>query len=214
MSELCENLRTYKNDIDVNDIQIFEISRNNRSVVFSFNNNFPLLKTTDVTIYNISFSPWSMSLFFGNKKEVKCIQQIDDLVVSIVEKHSDSLLGEYFTKQELYDERVFMPSFTDNCLNVFSLDTTDSQMSNSPCFQVYEPNTCSISPDRLVQDVVCRCAMKPWYVQVFTKTRRFRVLWIIEQCMIMEEPLNTNCVLDAEEEENEEELDIILEGDT
>jgi len=32
--------------------------------------------------------------------------------------------------------------------------------------------------------------------------------------MIMEEPLNTNCVLDAEEEENEEELDIILEGDT
>ena len=49
-----------------------------------------------------------MSLSFSNKKEVKCIQQIDDFVVSIVEKHSDLLLNEYFTKQELYDEHVFM----------------------------------------------------------------------------------------------------------
>ena len=208
MSELCENLRSYKNDIDFKDIQIYELSRTNKSIIFGFLNNLPLLKTTDVTINDISFSPWSMSLSFSNKKEVKCIQQIDDFVVSIVEKHSDLLLNEYFTKQELYDENVFIPSFTHKCLNVFNLDNTE--LSNTPSFNVYEPNKCFISTDRLVQDVICRCALKPWYVQVFTKTRRFRVLWIVEQCMIMEEPLNTDCVLDADEDE-EEEIDVILE---
>ena len=212
MSELCENLRTYKNEIDFKDVQIYEISRSNKSIIFGFLNNLPLLKTTDTAIHDISFSPWSMSLSFNNKKEVKCIQQIDDFVVSIVEKHSDLLLNEYFTKQELYDEHVFMPSFTHNCLNVFNLNNTE--LSNFPAFNVYEPNKCTISTDRLVQDVICRCALKPWYIQVFTKTRRFRVLCIVEQCMIMEEPLNTNCVLDAEKEEEEDEeaeIDVILE---
>ena len=69
MSELCENLRTYKNEIDFKDVQIYEISRSNKSIIFGFLNNLPLLKTTDTAIHDISFSPWSMSLSFNNKKK-------------------------------------------------------------------------------------------------------------------------------------------------
>jgi hypothetical protein len=37
---------------------------------------------------------------------------------------------------------------------------------------------------------------------VYPKTRRTRVLWIIEQCMIMEEPMNVDFILDPDDEED------------
>ena len=52
-------------------------------------------------------------------------------------------------------------------------------------------------------NVVCRCALNPWMIQVFTKTRRFKILWVVDQCMILEEPVNFNCILDAEDEEEQ-----------
>ena len=61
MSELCENLRAYKNDVNFKEVQIYEISRGNKSTIFGFLNNLPLLKTTDTTVRDISFSPWCMS---------------------------------------------------------------------------------------------------------------------------------------------------------
>ena len=204
MSETSENLRTYQPQYTVEDFQLNEFSRNPKYAIFRLSNesnSLPLLKSTDVTVSSVLNNPYTVVIHFNNKKEEQCVERIDDFVVSLIEKHSEALLGEQFTKKELFDEHVFIPSIHQNQLKSFSLNRETNNLSNAPSFHVYEPSKCTISAERIIPDVICRCAFNPWYIQVFTKTRRLRVLWFIQQCMIMEEPLNTNYILDADDEE-------------
>ena len=206
MCETSKNLRTFKQEDNIENFQLNKFSRNPKYAIFRLTNDtstLPLLKTTDVTVSTLHHNPYTVVLRFNNKKEVKCIEEMDDFVVSLIEKHSEALLGECFTKKELLDEHVFIPSISQNLLKTFGLNRETNNLSNFPSFHVYEPSKCTISSERLIQDVICRCALDPWYIQVFTKTRRLRVLWFIKQCMIMEEPLNTNYILDADDEEEQ-----------
>ena len=200
------NLRSFDNSkYDVNNFYLTETTQTSKYILYSISNiqeQLPLLKTTDVTVQNIVYNPWMMQLRIDNKNELKMIQQIDNLIVKLVETKSKSILGDDFTCDEIYNENVFISSLSNNViLNVVSLKKENNDIASIPTFNLYEPSRYIINNDRLVMNVVCRCALNPWMIQVFTKTRRFRILWLVDQCMILEEPVNFNCILDAEDDD-------------
>ena len=202
------NLRSFDNSkYDVNNFYLTETIQTSKYILYSVSNiqeQLPLLKTTDVTVQNIVYNPWMMQLRIDNKNELKMIQQIDNLIVKLVETKSKSILGDDFTCDEIYNENVFISSLSNNViLNVVSLKKENNDIANIPTFNLYEPSRYIINNDRLVMNVVCRCALNPWMIQVFTKTRRFRILWLVDQCMILEEPVNFNCILDAEDDDEQ-----------
>ena len=207
MSSFHEPLRSYQVSSDPTNIMLNEVSRNDKYIVYVLNRTddvvFPLLKTMDVSIVQIKTSPWSMILSFSNNKDKVAIQRIDRFIASVVEHNSKSIFNEEFTVDELYDENVFTPSVSDSMtLSVNSLCNETYNLLSKPSLSVYEPNKQLTTSERLVTDVICRCAFRPWYVLVYPKTRRTRVLWIIEQCMIMEEPMNVDFILDPDDEED------------
>ena len=202
------NLRSFDNSkYDVNNFYLTETTQTSKYILYSISNiqeQLPLLKTTDVTVQNIVYNPWMMQLRIDNKNELKMIQQIDNLIVKLVETKSKSILGDDFTCDEIYNENVFISSLSNNViLNVVSLKKENNDIASIPTFNLYEPSRYIINNDRLVMNVVCRCALNPWMIQVFTKTRRFRILWLVDQCMILEEPVNFNCILDAEDDDEQ-----------
>ena len=202
------NLRSFDNSkYDVNNFYLTETIQTSKYILYSVSNiqeQLPLLKTTDVTVQNIVYNPWMMQLRIDNKNELKMIQQIDNLIVKLVETKSKSILGDDFTCDEIYNENVFISSLSNNViLNVVSLKKENNDIASIPTFNLYEPSRYIINNDRLVMNVVCRCALNPWMIQVFTKTRRFRILWLVDQCMILEEPVNFNCILDAEDDDEQ-----------
>ena len=202
------NLRSFDNSkYDVNNFYLTETTQTSKYILYSISNiqeQLPLLKTTDVTVQNIVYNPWMMQLRIDNKNELKMIQQIDNLIVKLVETKSKSILGDDFTCDEIYNENVFISSLSNNViLNVVSLKKENNDIASIPTFNLYEPSRYIINNDRLVMNVVCRCALNPWMIQVFTKTRRFRILWLVDQCMILEEPVNFNCILDAEDDDDQ-----------
>ena len=202
------NLKSFDNSkYDVNNFYLTETIQTSKYILYSISNiqeQLPLLKTTDVTVQNIVYNPWMMQLRIDNKNELKMIQQIDNLIVKLVETKSKSILGDDFTCDEIYNENVFISSLSNNViLNVVSLKKENNDIASIPTFNLYEPSRYIINNDRLVMNVVCRCALNPWMIQVFTKTRRFRVLWVVDQCMILEEPVNFNCILDAEDKDEQ-----------
>ena len=202
------NLRSFDNSkYDVNNFYLTETIQTSKYILYSVSNiqeQLPLLKTTDVTVQNIVYNPWMMQLRIDNKNELKMIQQIDNLIVKLVETKSKSILGDDFTCDEIYNENVFISSLSNNViLNVVSLKKENNDIASITTFNLYEPSRYIINNDRLVMNVVCRCALNPWMIQVFTKTRRFRILWLVDQCMILEEPVNFNCILDAEDDDDQ-----------
>ena len=202
------NLRSFDNSkYDVNNFYLTETIQTSKYILYSVSNiqeQLPLLKTTDVTVQNLVYNPWMMQLRIDNKNELKMIQQIDNLIVKLVETKSKSILGDDFTCDEIYNENVFISSLSNNViLNVVSLKKENNDIASIPTFNLYEPSRYIINNDRLVMNVVCRCALNPWMIQVFTKTRRFRILWLVDQCMILEEPVNFNCILDAEDDDDQ-----------
>jgi hypothetical protein len=202
------NLRSFDNSkYDVNNFYLTETTQTSKYILYSISNiqeQLPLLKTTDVTVQNIVYNPWMMQLRIDNKNELKMIQQIDNLIVKLVETKSKSILGDDFTCDEIYNENVFISSLSNNViLNVVSLKKENNDIASIPTFNLYEPSRYIINNDRLVMNVVCRCALNPWMIQVFTKTRRVRILWLVDQCMILEEPVNFNCILDAEDDDDQ-----------
>ena len=203
------NLRSFDNSkYDVNNLYLTETIPTSKYVLYNISNvqeQLPLLKTTDVTVNNIVYNPsWMMQLRIDNINELTMIQQIDNLIVKLVETKSKSILGDDFTLDEIYNENVFISSLSNNViLNVVSLKKENNDIANLPSFNLYEPSRYIINNDRLVMNVVCRCALNPWMIQVFTKTRRFRILWLVDQCMILEEPVNFNCILDAEDDDEQ-----------
>ena len=202
------NLKSFDNSkYDVNNFYLTETTQTSKYILYSISNiqeQLPLLKTTDVTVQNIVYNPWMMQLRIDNKNELKMIQQIDNLIVKLVETKSKSILGDDFTCDEIYNENVFISSLSNNViLNVVSLKKENNDIASIPTFNLYEPSRYIINNDRLVMNVVCRCALNPWMIQVFTKTRRFRILWLVDQCMILEEPVNFNCILDAEDDDDQ-----------
>ena len=175
------NLRSFDNSkYDVNNFYLTETIQTSKYILYSVSNiqeQLPLLKTTDVTVQNIVYNPWMMQLRIDNKNELKMIQQIDNLIVKLVETKSKSILGDDFTCDEIYNENVFISSLSNNViLNVVSLKKENNDIASIPTFNLYEPSRYIINNDRLVMNVVCRCALNPWMIQVFTKTRRFRIL--------------------------------------
>ena len=206
MSSFHEPLRSYQVSINPTQIVLETLSHSDRYVIYQLNRtdnaSFPLLKTMDVSIEQVKESPWTMTLSFTNNKDKVAVQRIDNFVLSVIENNSNTIFGDHFTSKELYDEGVFTTSISPSATlstNTFSQDTLS--LSSKPYLSVYEPNKQLTTSDRLVKDVICRCAFKPWYVIVYPKTRRTRVLWIIEQCMIMEEPMNIDFVLDPDDDE-------------
>ena len=202
------NLKSFDNSkYDVNNFYLTETIQTSKYILYSVSNiqeQLPLLKTTDVTVQNIVYNPWMMQLRIDNKNELKMIQQIDNLIVKLVETKSKSILGDDFTCDEIYNENVFISSLSNNViLNVVSLKKENNDIASIPTFNLYEPSRYIMNNDRLVMNVVCRCALNPWMIQVFTKTRRFRILWLVDQCMILEEPVNFNCILDAEDDDEQ-----------
>ena len=202
------NLKSFDNSkYDVNNFYLTETIQTSKYILYSVSNiqeQLPLLKTTDVTVQNLVYNPWMMQLRIDNKNELKMIQQIDNLIVKLVETKSKSILGDDFTCDEIYNENVFISSLSNNViLNVVSLKKENNDIASIPTFNLYEPSRYIINNDRLVMNVVCRCALNPWMIQVFTKTRRFRILWLVDQCMILEEPVNFNCILDAEDDDEQ-----------
>ena len=202
------NLRSFDNSkYDVNNFYLTETTQTSKYILYSISNiqeQLPLLKTTDVTVQNIVYNPWMMQLRIDNKNELKMIQQIDNLIVKLVETKSKSILGDDFTCDEIYNENVFISSLSNNViLNVVSLKKENNDIASIPTFNLYEPSRYIINNDRLVMNVVCRCALNPWMIQVFTKTHRFRILWLVDQCMILKEPVNFNCILDAEDDDKQ-----------
>ena len=201
-------LRSFNNSkYDVNNFYLTETTQTSKYILYTISHiqeQLPLLKTSDVTVNNIVYNPWTMQLRVDSKKEITAIQQIDNLIVNLVETKSKNILGDDFTSDEIYNENVFISTLSNNVvLNVFSLKKENNDVSSIPTFSLYEPSRYVINLDRLVPNVVCRCALNPWMIQVFTKVRRFRVLWLVDQCMILEEPMNFNCILDADDEEEE-----------
>jgi len=202
------NLRSFDNSkYDVSNFYLTETIQTSKYVLYYISNvqeKLPLLKTTYVTVNNIVYNPWMMQLRIDNKNELTMIKQIDNLIVKLVETKSKSILGDDFTCDEIYNENVFISSLSNNViLNVVSLKKENNDIASIPTFNLYEPSRYIINNDRLVMNVVCRCALNPWMIQVFTKTRRVRILWLVDQCMILEEPVNFNCILDAEDDDDQ-----------
>ena len=201
MTHFSTNLRSFEDD--GTDHTLVLLSKNSKYTLFGITKTLsllPLLKTVDVTVKNISH-PWQMTLNIHNEKERDVVSTIDKLVVGLVRTESQRILGDEFTVEEIYNENVFIPSLSETELAVYCLKKDTNEISAIPTFSLYEPSKFIINTDRLVPDVICRCALKPWFVQVYTKIRRFRVLWVLEQCMLLEEPMNSNCVLDADDED-------------
>ena len=203
------NLRNYEHTTDISDVKIQLLSSNDNYLLYNVINEkyeLPLLKTSDVVIDGITKSensPWKMTVLLKNEKDIKCIKKIDSFYVKLIEDRSQEIFGEQFNSSEIFDERIVIPSLSSaQYLTVYSMDKNSSrELSTDMVFSVYEPNKSCINSDRLVCDAVCRLALRPWMVQIRPKTRRVRILWLVEQCMILEEPLNTDCVLDADDEE-------------
>ena len=202
MTHFSTTLRSFEDD--GTDYELSLLSKTSKYTLFGISNtvsSLPLLKTVDVSVKNISH-PWQMTLDIQNEKERSTVSIIDKRVVELVQTESQRILGDEFTVEEIYNENVFIPSLSETDLTVYCLKKETNEISTIPTFSLYEPSKFIINTERLVSDVICRCALKPWYVQVYTKIRRFRVLWVLEQCMLLEEPLNSNCVLDADDEED------------
>ena len=204
MSSTHISLRSFTNNTDLTQSTLVEVYGNERSTIYHITNDpfLPIIKTSDVTVTSINSSPWHMEIQFKNKKDISNIKKIESSIVSLVENRSDDLFGELFTSDEIYNDNVIIPSLSSHdCMKIYCL--SENGFTNTPNFALYEPSKCAITLERLVPHVICRCALKPWYIQIYHKTRRFRVVWTIEQCMILEEPINTDCILDADELEEE-----------
>ena len=148
-----------------------------------------LLKTNDLRITNVSSSSYTAHVL--NSKDTKAIKMFDKHVVEAIETDSDCVFEEQYTREEIDD--MFVSSLNSN--NELCLMSDGS-------FNVYDPNKCLIEKERFIEGIICRCALRPWILEYSKRVQRLRVCWIIDHCMILEEPIYTDCILDAEEEED------------
>ena len=172
----------------------------------NLDNTLPLFKTGEVTIKKTNDSNdsnenyWNMKIQINNTRDVTGIQNIENRMIHIIEKYSEFLFGVSFNYSE--SDNIFLRSDDTRVLTLFC--ESDNVLHGTPMFSVYEPNKTVISSDRIIQDVVCVCAISPWILQVYPKTRRISIIWTIYQCMILQEPINTDCILDADYEDEDE----------
>jgi hypothetical protein len=206
------NLRSYEDTNDLNDIRIEQVFKNDKFLLFnviSDKQELPILKTSDVTVNSITNSNdsvWNMTITIMNEKDLKCIKNIDNFYIKLIEHRSEQLFGEQFDSFEIFDENIVIPSILSSTkkLTVHCIEKNGIELCKNICFGIYEPNKTMINAERLVPDSICRCAIRPWMLQIRPKTRRVRILWIIEQCMILEEPVNTDCILDPDDQEEDD----------
>ena len=176
----------------------------------NLDNSLPLFKTGEVIVRTTKDSNdsnenhWNMKVQMNNTRDVAGIQKIEGCMISLVEKYSEFLFGVSFNYTE--SENIFMRSDNVRMLTLFC--ETDNVLNATPNFSVYEPNKTVISSERIVEDVVCVCAISPWILQVYPKMRRISILWTIYQCMILQEPVSTDCILDADYEDDEEQKQV------
>lgn len=169
-------------------------------------NNLPVFKTGEVIVHRTSSTTetnenyWNMMVEMNNTKDITGVNKIEDCMIGIIEKYSELLFGIVLNHSE--STNVFIR--TDNTRTLQLFCEKDNIFYSTPNFSVYEPNKSIIASDRLVEDVVCVCAISPWILQVHSKTRRINIIWSIHQCMILQEPVNTDCILDADYEDDDE----------
>ena len=162
-----KKLRTFKQEDSIDNFQLHKFSRKPKCAIFHLMNEtttLPLLKTTNVTV-STHHNPYTVVLHFNNKKEVKFIEEMDEFVVSLIEKNSKALLVACFNKNELLHKHV---------------NREMNNLSNFPFFHMYKPSKCTNSLEKLIHDMICHCALDSWYIQVFTKTWWLQVLWFIK----------------------------------
>ena len=161
---------------------------------YSLNTDEPciLLKTGDLCIDTVMPSSYVVSVV--DKRDRDAIKRFDDVIMKSIEKVCTVLLEDIYTLEEI--EHMFVCSLNNNNQLTICCDIGNS---NTTPFNVYDPNRLLISNDRLVPDVVCRCALRPWTIEYSKRIKRLCVMWIIDHCMILEEPIYTECVLDADD---------------
>ena len=117
------NLRSYEDTNDLNDIRIEQVFKNDKFLLFnviSDKQELPILKTSDVTVNSITNSNdsvWNMTITIMNEKDLKCIKNIDNFYIKLIEHRSEQLFGEQFDSFEIFDENIVIPSILSSTKN-------------------------------------------------------------------------------------------------
>lgn len=152
---------------------------------------------------------WSLNVTVEDSRDTDSIKRYDAKIIDMLQKQSNDIFGEPYTIAEIMD--IFVPSLdADNgivlqCNDLFDTEPTDAETdavittTRTNFFTVYDPSKTIIGNERLAPGVVFKCALRPWTIEFNLRIMRIRVLWIVDHCMILEEPFFTECVLEADD---------------
>jgi hypothetical protein len=149
-----------------------------------------MLKTSDLKIVSTSKCNTRFIVSIEDVQDLNAIKKMDSQVRSLLGANLKTIL-----QDDNYDDDEDIKVLYTSSLNDNLFTLTSSSLNS---FNTYDPNRCIISGKRLKTNVIFRAALKPWNIDYCQRLKRFKICWTISQAMIVDEPSDGECVLDAE----------------